>query len=108
MRDAGGWYEQCDKLINSQKYETRRACLFDNADAIEADVNAYSKALSEQNKEIKGMQKIIKNGGLLSEDVVDSTGLIKDYSEKISDDLANCAGIQIANPLKAGETIKIS
>ena len=108
MKDSGGWYEQCTNLINQGKYSTSQECLFDNSKKIEDEVNEYYDVLSKQNKEIEGMQKLVKEGGLFSEDVVNTTALIKDYSEKVQGYLSECAGTEIANPSKSSETIKIN
>jgi hypothetical protein len=115
MRDPNGWYDQCNKwvrektLIDGEVYSTLQDCLFENSDKIDAEVDKYYKTLTEQNNEIENIDKanIIKSGGLFSEDVVDSTGLIKDYSVKVSSDLASCSSAEITNPLKSSEKIKI-
>ncbi|MEK6829233.1 MAG: transglycosylase SLT domain-containing protein [Nanoarchaeota archaeon] len=114
MRDPGGWYDQCNKWVREKTkvgdevYSTLQDCLFDNSGKIDKEVDAYYKVLSDQNNDIDVIEKanILKKGGLFSEDVVDSTALIKDYSAKVQSDLRSCGvNTEIANPLKSSEKI---
>ncbi len=89
MRDNGGWYDQCQDLLKRQpdKYSSVQDCLFENSDKIDADVEKYHSILTAQNKEIKEMQKIIEEGGFLSEDIINTTRLVGDYTNSVKRDL---------------------
>ena len=113
MRDSGGWYDKCGKWktekIDGESYKSLQDCLFENSDKIEKDVERYYKILSAQNEDIEkiGNENLIKEGGLFSEKTVNSTALLKQYSQEIQSKLKICAGTEFKDPIGNRDSIKI-
>lgn len=114
MRGTGGWYEQCDKwvrekaVIDGDTYSTRQECLFSNSKRIDEEVEEYYNTQSRQDENIKKLYNVIDGGGFFSEDVINSTELILDYSKQVTSALDGCAGNEIKNPLKTDEKINVA
>ncbi|MDA3837185.1 MAG: hypothetical protein PF542_06210, partial [Nanoarchaeota archaeon] len=110
----GGWEKKCDKLISDGEYRSLDACYFDHSDEIDTQVEEVAKVMNEQSDELKKLEdgNIIKEGGLLSQDVVNRTALTADYSPTVLSSLRSLAseftGGIMKSMVKDGESIDLN
>jgi len=101
MRDKNGWYDQCQKEVNSidSPYDDIESCLLDNSDEIEATVNSINAAMESQNARINELEEGISTQKFLGEKVVDTDALaerfIDDSANGFKAEISSCASGQI-------------
>lgn len=90
MNGNGGWTERCNKYIASgtyssastEKYSSLEDCYYENADAIDAQVETVQNTIEEQNTQIKSIQETYS-----ANDIVNKTAVLKKYSVSVSSSL---------------------
>lgn len=91
MTGPGGWDSQCQSMTGpGKKYSTMDQCLLDHSTQIENEVNQVSQEMNNQNTNFNNLDKIsgvTKSGGILDQNVVNQTALIKYYSTNVTDSL---------------------
>jgi len=108
MRGDAGWFEICETSIDAKSkigdkgpWTDIDSCLLDNSDAINAAVDVYANAMEKQNEEFEILQELHKiKGGFLSEDVINTDAVEKDFIDKFFNELdSNLVGV---NTIKVG------
>jgi len=86
INDKGGWNEKCTELVSAKpsQYKSMDDCFLKNSDAIEIEVNELYEIMKIQDGEIKNIENVnMQKGSGLSQDYVNTTGFVGDYSEKV-------------------------
>ncbi len=110
MRNQGGWYDQCNTMVKAGQYQTVDACLLDHSSEVDASVNAYDKAVKNQNQNIQTLSQNLPTTVFLGEKVPDTNALTDrilttDFKSTLSSQLST-AGI---NQIKIGtQTINVN
>ena len=98
MRDAGGWYDQCDELVRKGDYSSQHDCLSSNSEEIDAQVNSYLQIINAQDAQFESLQEgITTSNGLFSSDTIDTGKLIEKYSPRVENALTSFGNIVDAN-----------
>jgi len=87
MRSSGGWYEICTDLVTEKEFKTKAACLLENSEEIEKDVEALEEirlAQDENIKEIESWNLLEQGKGLFKEEVVNTDEFMKNYTENVT------------------------
>ncbi|MFH1358474.1 MAG: hypothetical protein ABIH37_01140 [archaeon] len=84
MKNAGGWNDKCEELINNGNYDTMQQCLLDKSKEVEGDIGIYSNQLQETNKIMKGIQDKV---GREYTDAFDFKGQVD--SSKVNEEFKN-------------------
>ncbi|MFH1365277.1 MAG: transglycosylase SLT domain-containing protein [archaeon] len=100
MSGPGGWNQKClnmvtNKTIDQDKngkdiiYKTIDECIMTNAGKIDNDVNAFYQIIKKIDAEIKPLQEACKipGEGILTEKVINTECLRRDYAEAIKEEL---------------------
>ena len=108
MRGAGGWYEICAEKVSNGEYSDNEACYLDNADLIDGKVENLTEVIGSQNEKIKLLQEAIGiNKDVLGVSRVNTTELVKTYSQEVSQNLSRHLGSFFTNPSDSSEAIDI-
>jgi len=82
MRGTNGWFEKCAQMVAAKTSASQEKCFLDNADKIDKDVAEMGKIISEQNVNQKKLAEGITSTQFLSENIVNTSALMKKYSEQ--------------------------
>ncbi len=85
MRTAGGWYDECNRLVNidGNGINSQSQCLLDNSEQIDKEVDIMLGEMDKLNENQKRLQEDnqIKSG--FFKEAVDQDGRMEDYSQQI-------------------------
>ena len=116
MNGENGWYTRCDDWVNrrvvrpggkGESYRTQEECLIKESDNIDQNVDTLYGFMDTQNKEIKTIQDKYKiEGKLFSEDLINMSAVVGEYSEIVRTNLDNL-GDTFEDPDGTGESINL-
>jgi len=109
MNSEGGWTERCNQYLatgtyssaSSKPYTSLEDCFFENANAIDAQVDEMQGIMEAQNEQIKSLQEATSSNG-----VINSTKFTQEYSRKVSNSLDN-VGSSVSNSEGEGDSINV-
>ena len=83
MRNPGGWYDECNNLVNQKKFTSSEQCLLNWSDQIDKDVLEMTTLMGKQDENFESLQKNNKIPSGFFKNELNSSGVLHDYSEEI-------------------------
>ncbi|MCR4327104.1 MAG: transglycosylase SLT domain-containing protein [Nanoarchaeota archaeon] len=107
MNGEKGWYQFCKDKVREGVYSSNEACLFENSNAIETQVEEMSEIMSQQSENFESLENlkgVTNEGGFLGNDVVNQEKLIENYAPQVLGGLPS----EVVNPDNSLEKINLT
>jgi len=97
MRSSNGWFEKCNNLVESEKYASLSACLLNNSNTIDKQVEELTKAFESQEQKITSLGNSEQSSSIQSQEK-----LIKDYCSEVQN-LLNSLNEETLNKIQVNK-----
>ena len=110
MTGAGGWTARCQGMVSNGQYVSLNQCFLNNSNQIDADVNATSFIMQQENKERANLQApYTSKSSLISDNVVNTNQFLQQaFIPAVSSGLSNIGANTIVNPQDPSQSISVS